>query len=212
LNSGHLTSSNSWSHAMSHYASSSSNLAWFQSLNALVTCLLNSLTIFTDACSSWTKCCVADIASSTFSPHAILSLSSVGVVPQCRDSSLYRCIQNISHNLILAPTAMWPYLHFCIFMHFAYFMFSHFHALRVFRALTCTITCLPRIHCIPFTCPVLILQGPLVHILLYFTHIILCVFAFPFMFTYLVICLYYITLVCLALPTWFRALGTCLAC
>jgi len=38
------------------------------------------------------------------------------------------------------------------------------------------------------------------------------VFTFPFMFTYLVMCLYYITLVHLVLPTWLQALGTRLAC
>jgi hypothetical protein len=35
-----------------------------------------------------------------------------------------------------------------------------------------TTTCLPRIHSIPFACPVLILQGPLVRISLCFTCII----------------------------------------
>jgi len=47
---------------------------------------------------------------------------------------------------------------------------------------------------------------------LFHSHYIIYVFTFPFMFTYLVMCLYYITLVRLALPTQLRALGTRLAC
>jgi hypothetical protein len=43
---------------------------------------------------------------------------------------------------------------------------------RVFRVSTCTTARLPGIHRIPFACPVLILQGPLVHISLGFTRII----------------------------------------
>jgi hypothetical protein len=66
----------------SHCASSSSNLAWFQSSKALVTCLLNASTIFTDACSSWTRYCTAAARSRTFSPRTILSSLSVGGVPQ----------------------------------------------------------------------------------------------------------------------------------
>jgi len=47
---------------------------------------------------------------------------------------------------------------------------------------------------------------------LFHSHYIIYVFAFPFMFTYLVMCLYYITLVHLVLPTWLRGLGTRLIC
>jgi hypothetical protein len=54
------------------------------------------------------------------------------------------------------------------FLHISHFTFSHS---RIFCALTRATACLPRIHHIPFTCPVLILQGPLVHISLCFTHI-----------------------------------------
>jgi hypothetical protein len=43
---------------------------------------------------------------------------------------------------------------------------------RVFHASTCTTAHLPGIHRIPFACPVLILQGPLVRISLGFTCII----------------------------------------
>jgi hypothetical protein len=61
------------------------------------------------------------------------------------------------------------------FLHFAFLRILHIlqssHS-RVFRTLTCTTMCLPRIHRILFTCPVLILQGPLVHISLCFTCII----------------------------------------
>jgi len=51
------------------------------------------------------------------------------------------------------------------------FMFLHISHSRVFHTLTCATTHLPGIHCIPFACPVLILQGPLVHISLCFTRI-----------------------------------------
>jgi hypothetical protein len=99
---------------------------------------------------------------------------------RCRDSSLYRHIQTIPQDLILAPAAAWQFLHisqshtFCILAFFVFLhVFAHFAFLhsRVFCALTRATACLPRIHCIPFTCPVLILQGPLVHISLCFTHI-----------------------------------------
>jgi len=51
-----------------------------------------------------------------------------------------------------------------------------------------------------------------VYFTLFHLHYIIYVFAFPFMFTYLVMCLYYITLVRLVLPTQLQGLGTCLAC
>jgi hypothetical protein len=54
------------------------------------------------------------------------------------------------------------------FPHILHFAFLHS---RVFHALTYATACLPRIHRIPFTCPVLILQDPLVHISLCFTCI-----------------------------------------
>jgi len=44
------------------------------------------------------------------------------------------------------------------------------------------------------------------------SHYITYVLAFTFMFIYLIMCLYYITLVCLALLTRLRGLGTRLAC
>jgi len=44
------------------------------------------------------------------------------------------------------------------------------------------------------------------------SHYITYVLAFTFMFIYLIMCLYYITLVCLALLTQLRGLGTRLAC
>jgi len=52
------------------------------------------------------------------------------------------------------------FAHSCIFTHS-----------RIFHALTHATVHLPRICRIPFTCPVLILQGPLVCISLCFTHI-----------------------------------------
>jgi hypothetical protein len=155
---------------------------------------------------------------------------------QCRDSSLYGHVQTISHNPILAPTAVQPSLQFLYFHIFAYLMllhishvfalftylahfviphishishfhishiftyltfshishfhishiftyltFSHishfhtnciFHALHVFCTLMYATMHLPRIHRTLFACPVLVLQGPLVHISLCFTHII----------------------------------------
>jgi len=44
------------------------------------------------------------------------------------------------------------------------------------------------------------------------SHYITYILAFTFMFIYLIMCLYYITLVCLALLTQLRGLGTRLAC
>jgi len=52
--------------------------------------------------------------------------------------------------------------------HISHFMFSHS---CIFCALTHATARLPRIHRIPFACPVLILQGPLVRISLCFTRI-----------------------------------------
>jgi hypothetical protein len=51
------------------------------------------------------------------------------------------------------------------------FAFPHISHSRVFRASTCATARLPGIHRIPFTCLVLILQGPLVRISLCFTCI-----------------------------------------
>jgi hypothetical protein len=51
------------------------------------------------------------------------------------------------------------------------FAFPHISHSRVFCASTCTTPRLPGIHRFPFACPVLILQGPLVHISLCFTRI-----------------------------------------
>jgi len=56
-----------------------------------------------------------------------------------------------------------------VFPRISHFAFLHSH---IFCALTCATPCLPGIHCIPFACPVLILQGPLVRISLCFTCII----------------------------------------
>jgi hypothetical protein len=96
---------------------------------------------------------------------------------------------------------------FCALTYLMHFAFLHS---CVFHILTRTTVHLPRICRIPFACPALILQGP--YFTLFHLHYIIYVFTFPFMFTYLIMCLYYITLVHLALPTWLQALGTCLAC
>jgi len=61
-----------------------------------------------------------------------------------------------------------PQFTFRALAYLACFVFSHS---RIFRALTCTTARLPGIHRIPFACPVLILQGPLVCISLCFTCI-----------------------------------------
>jgi len=50
------------------------------------------------------------------------------------------------------------------------------------------------------------------YLTLFHSHYIIYVLAFPFMFIYLIMCLYYITLVRLALLTRLRGLGTRLAC
>jgi len=50
------------------------------------------------------------------------------------------------------------------------------------------------------------------YLTLFHSHYIIYVLAFPLMFIYLIMCLYYITLVCLALLTRLRGLGTRLAC
>jgi hypothetical protein len=59
----------------------------------------------------------------------------------------------------------------CTLRYLVGFAFPHISHSRVFCALTCTTTHLPGIHHILFTCPVLILQGPLMHISLCFTYI-----------------------------------------
>jgi len=51
------------------------------------------------------------------------------------------------------------------------FAFLHISHSCIFCTLTCATARLPGIHHIPFTCPVLILRGPLVHISLCFTRI-----------------------------------------
>jgi len=51
------------------------------------------------------------------------------------------------------------------------FVFPHISHSCIFRAWTCATARLLGIHCIPFACPVLILQGPLVRISLCFTRI-----------------------------------------
>jgi len=55
---------------------------------------------------------------------------------------------------------------------FAFSRFSRISHSRIFRILTCATARLPGIHRIPFACPVLILQGPLVRISLGFTCVI----------------------------------------
>jgi hypothetical protein len=63
----------------------------------------------------------------------------------------------------------------CALAYLAGFAFSRISRIshsHVFRASTCATMRLPGINHIPFTCPVLILQGPLVHISLGFTCII----------------------------------------
>jgi hypothetical protein len=66
--------------------------------------------------------------------------------------------------------------HFCSFCVFAFSCMLHISCSLRSRIFFCTLTCttvrLPRVHRIPFAYPVLILQGPLVCILLCFTHII----------------------------------------
>jgi len=66
----------------------------------------------------------------------------------------------------------------CALAYLAGFVFSRISCIshilhsRVFRTSTCATARLPGIHRILFACPVLILQGPLVHISLGFTRII----------------------------------------
>jgi hypothetical protein len=82
---------------------------------------------------------------------------------QCGD---FRTFRNPTHFTFFMFSHV--FMHFAFSHVFTHFAFSHSH---IFCALTCTTTHLPRIHCILFTCPVLILQGPLVRISLCFTHI-----------------------------------------
>jgi hypothetical protein len=96
---------------------------------------------------------------------------------------------------------------FRILVHFAYFALS-----RISRFNMCY--CAPPwdpSHSVHMSCP-----HPPWSIGAYLTwfhlHYITYVFAFTFMFIYLIMCLYYITLVCLALLTRLRGLGTRLAC
>jgi cellulose synthase/poly-beta-1,6-N-acetylglucosamine synthase-like glycosyltransferase len=119
---------------------------------------------------------------------------------------------------------------FRIFAYIAHFAFSHISRIscsciyRVFCvsayfAFSCFLRfdmcyCVPPwdpLHSVRISCP-----HPPRSIGAYFTlfhsHYIIYVLAFPFMFNYLIMYLYYITLVHLALPTWLRGLGTHLAC
>jgi len=71
--------------------------------------------------------------------------------------------------------ALSQFLHFCTFAYLMHFTFScmlHILCSSHSHALMRATMRLPRIHRIPFVCPVLVLQGPLVRISLCFTHII----------------------------------------
>jgi hypothetical protein len=100
-----------------------------------------------------------------------------------------------------------PQFAFCALAYLARFRISYFSRFDMrYRAP-------PRdpLHSVHMSCPHLP-RSIGAYFTLFHSHYIIYVFTFPFMFTYLIMCLYHITLVCLALPTWFRALGTYLAC
>jgi hypothetical protein len=134
------------------------------------------------------------------------------------------CVFAFSHVSCFRASCVFTHLTYCahfVIPHSSYFVHSHISRVSHFR-----VFCISRflrfdmryrappwdpLHSIRMSCP-----HPPRSIGVYFTlfhlHYIIYVFAFPFMFTYLVMCLYYITLVRLALPTWLRGLGICLAC
>jgi len=122
----------------------------------------------------------------------------------------FLALSRISHIAHILRSHTVRNSHTCISRGFcisAYFAFSHF--LR-FDMRYCTPPWDPS-HSVCMSCP-----HPPSSIGAYFTlfhlHYIIYVLAFPFMFTYPIMCLYYITLVRLALPTWLQGLGTRLAC
>jgi hypothetical protein len=116
-------------------------------------------------------------------------------------------IMYISHSHTVRNSRTCVSCGFRIFAHFAYFAFSRFsHFDMRYRAP-------PRdpSHSVRMSCP----HPPRsigAYLTLFHSHSIIYVFAFPSMFIYLTSCLYYITLVHLALLTRLRGLGTRLAC
>jgi hypothetical protein len=116
------------------------------------------------------------------------------------------CISR-SHTVRISRTYISCGFHISVYFTFRIFAFSHFSRFDMCYR----VPPWDPSHSVCMSCP-----HPPRSIGAYFTlfhlHYIIYVFAFPFMFTYLVMCLYYITLVRLALPTRLRGLGTHLAC
>jgi len=83
-------------------------------------------------------------------------------------------IPHISHFTIL-HISHFTYSHISRVSHFRIFCISHFAFLH-FLCFDTRYHAPPRIHCIPFTCPVLILRGQLVCISLCFTRITSCLY------------------------------------
>jgi hypothetical protein len=109
--------------------------------------------------------CISHFAFSAYLMHFVYFASCAFCVS---DSSRFHA----SHKLCTSCDPTQFVIHALAYL--AGFAFPHISCIshsRVFRASTCATAHLPGIHCIPFACPVLILQGPLVHISLCFTRI-----------------------------------------
>jgi len=103
----------------------------------------------------WTCCSAATFAIFAISHILHFTHSHILCV------SHFHIFRNPTHFAFCALT-------YLAFSHISHFTFSHS---RVFCALTHATARFPRICRIPFTCPILILQGPLVRISLCFTRI-----------------------------------------
>jgi hypothetical protein len=118
----------------------------------------------------WTCCSTATFAIFAFSHISRFHASHIFHAFCISDTSRFRAshILRTFHDPTQFAFCVLTYLAHFVFSHISHFAFSHS---RIFRALTRATAHLPRIHRIPFACPVLILQGPLVRISLCFTCI-----------------------------------------
>jgi hypothetical protein len=140
-------------------------------------------------------------------PH--ISHSRVFRAFRVSDSSRFRAFRvsdsSQSHTVRNSRTRISRRLR--ILAHFAYFAFSHFLRFDMrYHAPPWDPS-----HSIRMSCP----HPPRsigAYLTWFHSHYITYVLAFTFMFIYLIMCLYYITLACLALLTRLRGLGTRLAC
>jgi len=110
----------------------------------------------------------AHITHFAFSHISHISHSHVFRTFHVSDSSRFRASHELCTSRVPTQFAICTLAYLVGFAFSCILRISHSH---VFRASTCATARLPGIHRIPFTCPVLILQGPLMHISLCFTRI-----------------------------------------